>query len=148
MVVEATPLTAVAPALGVDDGRGGVLVIVTVVRSGVTMVNVIDFGTSIGVAAADSVVPVVVVLAAGNDMDSVVVDGVVSVVSEGVVSDRMATAGSSVDDSKATLIVGRAVGRKKEVVVLRPEPARKDSKLLTTVASEIVSGSSSSDSVS
>ena len=123
--------------------------IVTVVRSGVTMVNVMDFGASIGAAASVAVsAPAGVVTAAGKDKDSVVVDGVVSVVSEGVASDRMATAGSSVDDSKATLIVGRAVGRKKEVVVLRPEPARKDSKLLTTVASEIISGSSSSDSVS
>ena len=152
--MEATPLAAKAAdasALGVDDGGGGVLVIVTVVRSGVTMVNVMDFGASIGAAASVAVsAPAGVVTAAGKDKDSVVVDGAASVVSDDVTSDRMATTGSSVDDSKATLIVGRTDGRKKDAVVLRPvaEPARKDSKLLTTVASEIVSGSSSSDSVS
>jgi hypothetical protein len=127
------------------DG-GGVLVMVTVVFSGVTIVKVngLERSTVGSVTSTEAV--------AGTSVElttKVSVVGGTSVVSDGVTSDRMLTTGS------ADVVVVGAV-----VVVLRtrPEPnnldpvsltrpappSLLDSKLLTMVASEIVSGSSGS----
>ena len=127
------------------DG-GGVLVMVTVVFSGVTIVKVngLERSTVGSVTSTEAV--------AGTSVElttKVSVVGGTSVVSDGVTSDRMLTTGSADD-----VVVGAVV----VVLRTRPEPnnldpvsltrpappSLLDSKLLTMVASEIVSGSSGS----
>lgn len=116
---------------------GGVLVMVTVVLSGVTMVNVMDFGASAAVTTGTSSV----VVATGP------------LVADSVVSEDVNTSNPLIGSSvvvvveaavKPTRLLVRPELNKEAVVLIRPDvlPARKDSKLLTTVASETVSSSS------
>lgn len=158
-LIEAETAAANASAVTVgvvfnEDDGGGVLVIVTVVFSGVTMVNVNGLERStvgsvtrteaVDDDSVDVVNASVVVMAA---LSSVFVSAVVT-------SDWTVTTGSS--DDWTVVVVAAVV-----VDLIRPEPNNRDpvsltrpvlpslldSKLLTMAASEIVSGSSMSSSV-
>ena len=152
MEAETAAAKASAVTLGVvfdvaDDG-GGVLVMVTVVFSGVTIVKVkgLERSTVESVTTTEAVTGISVELATKVS----VVDGTSVVVSDGVTSDFTT--------SDAVVVVGAVV----VVERTRPEPnnldpvsftrpvvpSLLDSKLLTIVASEIVSGSSTSSSSS
>jgi hypothetical protein len=154
MEAETAAAKASAVTLGVvfdvaDDG-GGVLVMVTVVFSGVTIVKVkgLDRSTVESVTTTEAVAGISVELATKVS----VVDGTSVVVSDGVTSDF--TTGSS----DAVVVVGAVVVVERTrpepnnldpVSLTRPVvPSLLDSKLLTIVASEIVSGSSTSSSSS
>lgn len=129
----------------VNPGGGGVLVMVTVVLSGVTMVKVIGFG---GELASASFAFTLLVNTAGADCgvvvthkrDSVELTGRVvgSGVVDGKISDRMAVTGSNV------VVDLKGAGLK--ILAAVPPPDLNDSKLLTILASEMVSGSSTSSS--
>lgn len=152
MEAETAAAKASAVTLGVDfeelDSGGGVLVMVTVVFSGVTIVKVNGLvrSTVESVTTTEAVAGTCVELTARVS----VVDGTSVVVSEGVTSDRMLTTGSDAD--VVVVVVGAAVVVERTlpepnnldpVSLTRPvPPSRLDSKLLTMVASEMVSGSS------
>lgn len=151
MEAETAAAKASAVTLGVDfeeaDSGGGVLVMVTVVFSGVTIVKVNGLvrSTVESVTTTEAVAGTCVELTTRVS----VVDGTSVVVSEGVTSDRMLTTGS---DADVVVVVGAAVVVERTlpepnnldpVSLTRPvPPSRLDSKLLTMVASEMVSGSS------
>lgn len=151
MEAETAAAKASAVTLGVNfeelDSGGGVLVMVTVVFSGVTIVKVNGLvrSTVESVTTTEAVAGTCVELTTRVS----VVDGTSVVVSEGVTSDRMLTTGS---DADVVVVVGAAVVVERTlpepnnldpVSLTRPmPPSRLDSKLLTMVASEIVSGSS------
>lgn len=151
MEAETAAAKASAVTLGVNfeelDSGGGVLVMVTVVFSGVTIVKVNGLvrSTVESVTTTEAVAGTCVELTTRVS----VVDGTSVVVSEGVNSDRMLTTGS---DADVVVVVGAAVVVERTlpepnnldpVSLTRPmPPSRLDSKLLTMVASEIVSGSS------
>lgn len=150
MEAETAAAKASAVTLGVDfeelDSGGGVLVMVTVVFSGVTIVKVNGLvrSTVESVTTTEAVAGTCVELTTKVS----VVDGTSVVVSEGVTSDRMLTTGSA----NVVVVVGAAVVVERTlpepnsldpVSLTRPvPPSRLDSKLLTMVASEMVSGSS------
>lgn len=152
MEAETAAAKASAVTLGVDfeeaDSGGGVLVMVTVVFSGVTIVKVNGLvrSTVESVTTTEAVAGTCVELTTRVS----VVDGTSVVVSEGVTSDRMLTTGSDAD--VVVVVVGAAVVVERTlpepnnldpVSLTRPvPPSRLDSKLLTMVASEMVSGSS------
>ena len=153
MEAETAAAKASAVTLEVDfkdpDG-GGVLVMVTVVFSGVTMVKVkgLERSTVGSVTTTEAAAGIVVELT----IKVSVVDGTSVVVSAGVTSDLRLTTVSCEVVVGAVVVVERTRPEPNNldpVSLTRPVlPSLLDSKLLTMVASEIVSGSSLSASSS